>query len=247
LTLEKGKAIGVNKDDSIRHTLADKSIADICEAIIGAAFFQNNDPRIWTHGCWDDAVRMVTVLVNNSDHKQQMWKDYLKAYRLPKYQVAAPLAWERELALKIQAITGYEFRYPRLLSSAFMHPSNASAITGLPNYQRLEFLGDSLLDMVYVNFLFYRYPDKDPQWLTEHKMAMVSNRFLGALCVKLNFHFSLRYNNSSLRVQIAEYVEDLTSAQQDGEETMDYWLHAREPPKVIILGQKHLSCLLILA
>jgi endoribonuclease Dicer len=55
------------------------------------------------------------------------------------------------------------------------HPSYPSVWATVPCYHRLEFLGDSLLDMVCVEDLFARYPYRDPQWLTEHKVSyMVS-------------------------------------------------------------------------
>ena len=104
----------------------------------------------------------------------------------------------------------------------------------IPHYQRLEFLGDSLLDMVFVMHLFYRYPNKDPQWLTEHKMPMVSNKFLGALCVKLNFHGHLRHNNAVLQHQIQEYVTGVQEAEIEADGSADYWTTVSEPPKVRI-------------
>lgn len=78
---------------------------------------------------------------------------------------------ERDLANKIFDRIGYRFSYPSLLRSAFTHPSYPSAWAKVPCYQRLEFLGDALLDMVCVENLFQRFPDKDPQWLTEHRVG----------------------------------------------------------------------------
>ena len=43
---------------------------------------------------------------------------------------------------------------------------------------------------------FFNYPEKDPQWMTEHKTPMVSNQFLGAVSVKLGFHQHIRQNNA---------------------------------------------------
>lgn len=47
----------------------------------------------------------------------------------------------------------YHFKYPRLLRSAFIHPSQAFVWEHVPHYQRLEFLGDSLLDQVFIMHL----------------------------------------------------------------------------------------------
>ena len=116
------------------------------------------------------ATKAVTVFVNSDDHRVERWADYSRLYSLPNYQTASASASEIDVANQIQSKLGYCFKYPKLLRSAFMHPSYPSQWANVPCYQRLEFLGDSLLDMVCVNHLFERYPDKDPQWLTEHKV-----------------------------------------------------------------------------
>ena len=117
------------------------------------------------------AVRAVTLLVSNDDHKATSWADYYPLYTKPRYQLAQPTASQLDLAMQIQQTHDYHFRYPRLLRSAFIHPSYTFAAEKVPCYQRLEFLGDALLDMASISFLFHRYPDRDPQWLTEHKAS----------------------------------------------------------------------------
>ena len=104
----------------------------------------------------------------------------------------------------------------------------------IPSYQRLEFLGDALLDLACITYLFYNYPDKDPHWLTEHKMAMVSNKFLGAVCVKIGFHSHMRHNHPQLGGPIKEYVDEVELAAEGAEANgeLDYWTHVKDPPKV---------------
>ena len=163
LKLLQGK--GQAKDSpGPRHRLADKTIADVCEALIGASLLSGGKSHRF-----DMAVKAVTVLVNSKDHDVLDWDSYLLLYSVPSYQIAQADAAELDLAKQIEEKLGYRFNYPRLLRSAFTHPSYPSAWAKVPCYQRLEFLGDSLLDMACVGFLFQRHPDKDPQWLTEHK------------------------------------------------------------------------------
>ena len=101
-----------------------------------------------------------------------------------------------------------------------------------PCLERLEFLGDSLLDMASINFLFHSHPDKDPQWLTEHKMAMVSNKFLAALSVKLGFHKHLRSNSAAVEAQNREYAAEINEAEVEAKGARDYWTNTKQPPKV---------------
>lgn len=54
------------------------------------------------------------------------------------------------------------------------------AIT-LPDYERLEFLGDSLLDFVIADYLIKNFPDKSPGWLTKKRMTMVNETALAEM------------------------------------------------------------------
>ncbi|KAL4741976.1 hypothetical protein BDV11DRAFT_212303 [Aspergillus similis] len=206
LSLLKGKDHSKKLLSSAKHNLAEKTIADVCEALIGASLLSGG-----TEHRFDMAVKAVTILVDNEDHKACCWKDYITA----------------NLAII------YHFNYPRLLRSACTHPSYPSAWATVPCYQRLEFLGDSLLDMVCVEDLFARYPYRDPQWLTEHKMAMVSNKFLGALAIKLELHKHLMYFSNPLMSRITKYAEEVEAAVLENMSSVDYWTSITDPPKCL--------------
>ncbi|KAI2620043.1 hypothetical protein GGR54DRAFT_602243 [Hypoxylon sp. NC1633] len=222
------------------HTLADKSIADVCEALIGASYLTT-----YGQNSFDLAIQAVTKLVNSPNHTMMAYGDYYAAYHIPEWQSAESTAVQREVARQIEEKLGYKFKYPRLLRSAFMHPSYGTMYERIPNYQRLEFLGDSLLDMVCVDFLFHRYPSADPQWLTEHKMAMVSNQFLGCLCVSLELQTHMLSMTGGLQREIAEYVTVVTQARKEAEEAAEsanlgrssyarnFWVDVQKPPKAL--------------
>jgi endoribonuclease Dicer len=233
IKLLEGKGANKNGQESMKHALGDKTIADVCEALMGAAFLTHDQPGKWQPEHWRDAVKAVTKLVDSPDHTMTDWSDYSRSYEKPAYQTAEARAANIELAKRVEKEHAYHFKYPRLLQAAFHHPSYPNLWSaGIPSYQRLEFLGDSLLDMTSITHLFYKRPDKDPQWLTEHKMAMVSNQFLGALCVRLGFYKHILYNHDSLRQQIANYVTDITDAEAASQGAMDYWTTVKEAPKV---------------
>ncbi|KAF2796271.1 hypothetical protein K505DRAFT_415880 [Melanomma pulvis-pyrius CBS 109.77] len=234
LKLLQGKGMKRIGPQVIKHSLGDKSVADVCEAFIGAAFMEYNKNNYWDPKSWDPAVKAVKVMVDSQDHLMERFSDYYAAYVKPKYQIAEATASQLDLAKQIEKKHPYHFKYPRILRSAFIHPSQAFMWENIPNYQRLEFLGDSLLDQVFIQHLFYRFPHKDPQWLTEHKMPMVSNKFLGAVCVKLGFHSHIRQNNSALNSHIRDYVGEIQEAESEPNAAQDYWVHVnREPPKCL--------------
>jgi endoribonuclease Dicer len=230
LKQRKGKA----QTNELRHNLADKTIADVCEALIGGAYLSSQNDNL------DMAVRAVTCMVKSKYHTMNSFKEYYEKYEAPAWQlVPGPAAYFATVDHVATAI-GYKFQWPPLLRSAFKHPSYP--YEAIPDYQRLEFLGDALLDMTMVDYLFRTFPGADPQWLTEHKMAMASNQFLGCLCVKLGLSKSVLVTTTALSGQIVRYTEELkqveveaqVEAQQNGEiPRPDFWLNASQPPKIL--------------
>jgi endoribonuclease Dicer len=229
LTLLHGKDHSKKLLSEGKHALGEKTIADVCEALIGASLLSGGPEHRF-----DMATKAVTALVDSPSHRVSCWKEYITLYTMPKYQAEKARGSEDDLARHVEEELGYHFTYPRLLASAITHPSLPSTWGyRVPCYQRLEFLGDSLLDMVCVEDLFRRFPDRDPQWLTEHKMAMVSNKFLGALSVKLGFHRRIMAFSNPLQAQITHYVEEIETAQAESQGAVDYWVVAKDPPKVV--------------
>ena len=140
--------------------------------MIGAALLSHHRT-----GDLDNAVKAVTLMVDSEGHTMTKWTDYYALFHKPTYQTAEATRSQIDLAEQVEKKHSYHFSYPRLLRSAFTHPSYPFSWERIPCYQRLEFLGDSLLDMACVNFLFHRFPDRDPQWLTEHKVRALTRGY----------------------------------------------------------------------
>lgn len=90
---------------------------------------------------------------------------------------------------ELETLIGYTFKDPALLSLAVTHPST-SIETHHPdvNYQRLEFLGDSVLSLILVHHLYARYPKDREGMLT----SMVSALTKGTFLVKIAKHLQLQ-------------------------------------------------------
>lgn len=69
-------------------------------------------------------------------------------------------------------------------------------------------------------------------------MAMVSNKFLGALNVKLGLHRHLQFFGATLLSQITHYAEAIQMAEGNSNGAMNYWLSVEELPKV---GSSHVN------
>jgi endoribonuclease Dicer len=121
----------------------------------------------------DAATLLTTNMLDDDDHRFYKWEDFYKAYKMPPYQTAPCAAATIKLCEMLEKEVGYKFRYPRLAQSAFLHSSIPSSWDKTPSYQRLEFLGDSVLDMVCIRYMYEKYPKFGPGWLTEHKAGSI--------------------------------------------------------------------------
>jgi ribonuclease-3 len=81
---------------------------------------------------------------------------------------------------------GYVFRDEALLTLALTHPSVAHEQGAfLKTNQRLEFLGDAVLQLVLTRALYERYPDFDEGPLTKARAKLVNRRALAELARQL--------------------------------------------------------------
>jgi ribonuclease-3 len=85
---------------------------------------------------------------------------------------------------KLEKICGYHFRNRSYLKQAFTHRS----ITSNPrkNYERLEFLGDAVIDIVISKELMKEFPESDEGILTQKRSALVQKSFLSSMGKLLN-------------------------------------------------------------
>ncbi len=81
----------------------------------------------------------------------------------------------------IDTILGYRFHNPRLLDKALTHRSYANSVTMCATYERLEFLGDSVLGVIVARHLFQKFPAYTEGDLTKAKAALVNLKTLSAV------------------------------------------------------------------
>ena len=84
-----------------------------------------------------------------------------------------------------------------LYEEAFTHPSfNADAKTKHCDYERLEFLGDSVLDFFVAELAFKAHPELNQGNLTKLRASLVSRNGLSNYARKYQFHEYIRVGNS---------------------------------------------------
>lgn len=218
-----------------RQNIADKTIADVCEALIGAAYLGST-----ARGNMDEAVKAVTKFVNSDKHNMTSFSDYYANFAVPSWHSRAASAGVQATVERMANTTGYRFQSPLLLRSALTHPSYVAE--DIPSYQTLEFLGDALLDLVVVDYLFRKYPNAGPQWLTERKMAVCGNHFLGCLCIDLDIQREILTADAHVPGQVGSFEAKLRYLKECAEDEADkagrpvtksYWTLATKPPKLL--------------
>lgn len=113
---------------------------------------------------------------------------------------------------------GYHFHDSVLLETALTHASYSNE-KGAPSYERLEFLGDAVLQIVISRYLFERFPDLPEGLLTKFRQYLVCESTLAGVAKKLSLGDYLRLGkgeaagNGRERPSIlADAVESLLAA-----------------------------------
>lgn len=85
---------------------------------------------------------------------------------------------------------GHHFKNARLLEQAFTHRSylNEHREVGREHNERLEFLGDAVLELVVTEFLFAKYPEKAEGELTAVRAALVNTQSISAAATRLEMN-----------------------------------------------------------
>ena len=87
---------------------------------------------------------------------------------------------------KAQRLIGYTFNNPDLLREALMHRSFATEHNIKYDNQRLEFLGDAVLQIILTEYLFKRYPELAEGDLTKIRSALANQSALAQLALRLD-------------------------------------------------------------
>ena len=76
---------------------------------------------------------------------------------------------------------GYEFHHKPYLRQALTHCS-----VGEKNYERLEFLGDSILNLVISNALYHQYPQLSEGQLSRLRAFLVNGDMLADIALEID-------------------------------------------------------------
>lgn len=88
---------------------------------------------------------------------------------------------------------GYRPNNLPFFEQAITHKSLSTGDTDTSN-ERLEFLGDAILDAVIAEYLYQRFPAEDEGYLTKIKSKVVSRKSLGEIAETMELRSIIRYH-----------------------------------------------------
>lgn len=168
-------------------TMKSKVVADVVEGLIGAYLTTGGEVAAFLFMDW------LGIEV-----------DFVKEVPFDGKFIAQP---KRLVSVnKLESILNYSFCDPSLLVEALTHGSYQLSET--PRcYQRLEFLGDSVLDYLITYYMYTRYPGMSPGQLTDLRSSAVNNDCYALAAVKVGLHKHVLHMSSLLHEQIKIFFE----------------------------------------
>ncbi|EPS58332.1 hypothetical protein M569_16483, partial [Genlisea aurea] len=182
----------LESDSSSYRVLSGKTLADVVEALIGIYYVEGG---------------------KNAANHLMRWIGIEIDFDLDEIGPSIKPSCVPDIILRsvdFEALEGSlnaRFKDRGFLIEAITHASRPSS--GVSCYQRLEFVGDAVLDHLITRHLFFTYTDLPPGRLTDLRAAAVNNENFARVAVKHNLHAHLRHGSSALDKQIRDFVKEV--------------------------------------
>ncbi|KAK7696648.1 hypothetical protein QCA50_001306 [Cerrena zonata] len=209
------------RDEQGVQWIGDKTVADVVEAIIGAAYLsKDRDLALW-----------VSKRLKVSLPKVNQWSDLRSMYVVPTGLPAIEVS--PKTISGVEKIVRFKFQKTDVLAEALTHGSKQQTL----GYDRLEFLGDAILDFYVVKHVFERYPHLSSGGLSMLKSAMVINTSLAAFCVISGLDQYVQYTSTDMQQSFKAYsdkikalhLQELQLAKEEGRQPGQFWLEIPAP------------------
>lgn len=212
-----------------QHSIPDKSVADCVEALIGAYLIECGQRGALLFMAWL-GIRVLPyaelAYTKQSDyrqtgctqpyyHKTDDTQEFVTTYghwAPPKSPLLMHSPNPHAMLDRLldgysvfEDTIGYQFRDRSYLLQAMTHASYSSnRLTDC--YQRLEFLGDAVLDYLITRHLYEDPRQHSPGALTDLRSALVNNTIFASLAVRHGFHKYFRHLSPGLNDVIGRFV-----------------------------------------
>lgn len=146
-----------------------KTLADVVEALIGASYMDQG---------LEGALVCIRIFLPD-----EQWLDHITCLSSLLTQTSAMSNIPPFLDL-VERLIGYKFANPSLLLEALTHSSFSSPEA--VSYERLEFLGDAVLDQILVPTIFSATPALKNHEMHRMRQALANAHILGICCLELS-------------------------------------------------------------
>ena len=100
---------------------------------------------------------------------------------------------------EIESITRFRIRNLKLYQEAFVHKSAVKLLGAKRSNERLEFIGDSVLNLVIAQYLYEKYPDENEGFMTKLRTRIVSGQSLSKIAEAIGLSNHVRMNDKAIR------------------------------------------------
>ncbi|KAL0925384.1 hypothetical protein M5K25_003709 [Dendrobium thyrsiflorum] len=130
---------------------------------------------------------------------------------------------------QVQCIVGYSFNDLSLLEEALTH----SSYPFRASYQRLEFVGDAVLNLAFTNFVYLTNPSVGPGALSVLRAANISTEKLARVAIRHDFYRYLRRHSNILDSMVQEFTEAVSKEREEDYAGISYGGSTVKAPKVL--------------
>jgi ribonuclease-3 len=100
---------------------------------------------------------------------------------------------------EVEGLLGIRVRDLKFYREALLHKSAVKMYNASRSNERLEFIGDAILNMVITKYIYNKFPEENEGFLTKYRMKIVSGKMLSTLAKNLGFQDHIRMNKKAMK------------------------------------------------
>lgn len=170
----------------LRHALA-----NCFEALMGALLLDGGietADRVFAYALFQEDTNLRNIWVNYPPHPLQEQEPLGDRHHIESFEMLKTLT-------KFEDAIGVNFNHIRLLARAFTDRSIGFTNLTLGSNQRLEFLGDTVLQLICSEYLYRHFPEHHEGHLSLLRSSLVNNRTQAVVCDDLGMTTYAVYSN----------------------------------------------------
>ncbi|KAL3289704.1 hypothetical protein HHI36_023104 [Cryptolaemus montrouzieri] len=184
-------------DLELRHAMA-----NCFEAVMGALFLDGGidvADKVFSETLFKDSD-LLSVWANLPLHPLQQQEPTGDREWIPKFELLQKLT-------RFEESIGVEFKHIRLLARAFTDRSVGYTNLTMGSNQRLEFLGDTVLQLIASEYLYKFFPEHHEGHLSLLRSSLVNNRTQAVVCDDLGMANYAVYNNPKAELKTKDRAD----------------------------------------